>query len=80
MRFHGQDLGEDLVPGTELGRATFCHDKEEIDAGQGARPMGDDNSNPAALSHPFNRLVKAASPSASRLEFGSSRTTRKGSP
>ena len=55
------------------------HRQHLVDAGERARPMRDDDDDAAALAHAERSpAVSAFSPSASRLELGSSSTTRNG--
>ena len=74
-----EHLGQHLVLRAEGLGAPLRHHQQQVDAGERARAVGDHDDDAAARAHAQDGLASAPrSPSASRLEFGSSSTTRNG--
>ena len=66
-------------PGRTAGRARIEH-QDLVDVRDERRPVRDDDRGHAFVAQPLSAWASAISPAPSRLEFGSSSTTSRGSP
>ena len=75
-----RDLGENDVLGAKRLLAAFHKKQNGVDRSQGAGPMRHNDDDAAARTHASDGARQRLVASESRFEFGSSSTTRKGSP